>query len=103
MSIEQYTGPVEETSDVDRDKIYLITVSPHAGGRPRSFLGEWYSIAWDQKSGESSSYDLVIRVPVSVSPITLIENNLTPLPLCFYAKYWIVMSTFCIKISQGFV
>ena len=55
VSIEQYTGPVEETSDVDRDKIYLITVSPHAGGRPRSFLGEWYSIAWDQKSGKSSS------------------------------------------------
>lgn len=53
MHIEQYTGPLKEEgpSIVDRDKLYLITVFPGTGGKQRSFLGEWQSIAWDQKSG----------------------------------------------------
>lgn len=53
VHIEHYTGPLKEEdgSIVDRDKLYLITVFPGTGGKQRSFLGEWRSIAWDQKSG----------------------------------------------------
>ena len=53
MTIEHYSGPVKEehANFVERRQLYLITVHPGTGGRPRTFLGKWYSIAWDYKSG----------------------------------------------------
>lgn len=60
VHIEHYTGPLkeEDTSIVDRDKLYLITVFPGTGGKQRSFLGEWQSFAWDQKSGIIGVYSV---------------------------------------------
>lgn len=52
-----YDGSLKEdyAADFDRKNLYLITVFPETGGQPRSFLGQWFDIAWDRRSGTFSS------------------------------------------------
>ena len=53
MTATLYDGSLKEdyAADFDRKNLYLITVFPETGGQPRSFLGQWFDIAWDRRSG----------------------------------------------------
>ena len=52
VTAQRYVGSVNEkyANSTDQQNLYNITVSPVTGGS-RSFLGQWYDIAWDQRSG----------------------------------------------------
>ena len=60
VTVSNYSGPLktEHEADFDQVNLYLITIEPATGGKPRTFLGAWHELSWDMKSGKHNEVAL---------------------------------------------